>query len=297
MYVDDLGALRAHSAIVLREPRFFFADAGQLSLAHLGTSSIPAGALLRLWQDDAFHRGCPDCGGRILIHSIVGSPLSGTHSWQGFCVGCRGAFRGCPPEETRPFAELWRPAHTLVLETRSKLVPTIEPTIPLSALADVLRGGRGATELELIATGECFVFDWATETLRDASGRALLQASAVDVRYVGGAPGWAWDQRSLVADGVAVATVVRGRARPKVLMQLGTRSALPGHPEDAEIWIGAPKKPVRHYLANDGLYDAEGTHVLGWRTRPRLAVAILTLTHGGRLGEIARATTRDPMCS
>lgn len=53
-----------------------------------GGGLFPLGLLLDLWAQDSWTASCDSCAGKVLIHRIGGSPLSGNRKWQGVCIGC-----------------------------------------------------------------------------------------------------------------------------------------------------------------------------------------------------------------
>jgi hypothetical protein len=69
------------------------------SFLWLGNSGpLCLGHLLFGWNDGALTAPCSDCGGVILLSYVGGSPLSGSNSWSGFCVGGCGKKSGRQPE-------------------------------------------------------------------------------------------------------------------------------------------------------------------------------------------------------
>lgn len=108
-----------------------------LSMAYVGDGLVPIGPLLRLWATGVWTASCAHCGGRVLITSVGGSPLSGGHGWSGVCSEChqRASYRDAPgvPQATL-FAPLWTAALPSMVRRQPPLVLTRGRAIPLELL-------------------------------------------------------------------------------------------------------------------------------------------------------------------
>ena len=62
-------------------------DAG-IVLAYLGAQSFFLGDLLYAWSQNRMSTTCEACGGRFRLLRLAGSPLSGRHQIDGFCIDC-----------------------------------------------------------------------------------------------------------------------------------------------------------------------------------------------------------------
>ncbi len=92
LFIENLDLLLLSERIILNDRDYFFTP---LSFAWCswpyvsGDGPLPLGYLLRGWGDEILKEPCPDCSGVVLVFSFGGSPLSGAHSWSGFCRDCR----------------------------------------------------------------------------------------------------------------------------------------------------------------------------------------------------------------
>lgn len=108
LFTSHLKNFYDHKEIIYSNSRYFLTPlpVDYFGLAYSGPIVITLGMLLELW--DTFpdttdtHQ---DCGGQILIYSFGGSPLSGSHSWQGFCRKCLEYTKGSKDR----FPDLWHP--------------------------------------------------------------------------------------------------------------------------------------------------------------------------------------------
>ena len=54
------------------------------------------GNYLEAWQyDPETTASCPTCNSKSYIFAFSGSPLSGSHSFNAYCVNCKKSFKGC----------------------------------------------------------------------------------------------------------------------------------------------------------------------------------------------------------
>jgi len=111
LLVNNIDLILRNVDIVLSKKEFFFI---QLSFAHIsttitGTTALPLGVLLLLWQKNEFIATCPHCGERAFIVFAAGSPLSGSHKYNGFCPACKKDILG----SKKTFRELWLPSWEL----------------------------------------------------------------------------------------------------------------------------------------------------------------------------------------
>lgn len=79
---------------ILADPQLFGARTpmrirmGYVSMKDSGP--YPLGVVVRAWTEyeERYTRVCPKCGGRMLIYSFSGSPLSGRSSHSATCTAC-----------------------------------------------------------------------------------------------------------------------------------------------------------------------------------------------------------------
>lgn len=64
---------------------------------------LTLGELYLLWNKNEWIT--PDCCGQVYLYSAGGSPLSGSHSYFGYCCGCNKSYRGRRPT----FMEIMKP--------------------------------------------------------------------------------------------------------------------------------------------------------------------------------------------
>lgn len=289
-FLAELRALRAAPGMVVTDPRYYFTDAGHLSLAHLGNFRIFAGVLVELWGEGALVLPCV-CGGRVFIHSLAGSPLSGTHRWGGSCDACNRGVRGPRDADRVAFGELFQP----VLERLGdRALAYREPQngrAPLCAVADIARGGVGAVHLAGQRRSDRFVFEWATGTLRMPGGRAILHVDEASVSLAPGAPAWGWDGCTLrLSDGAPAFRVRRHDPRPidQVLVAGGAADFARAPAMELETWIDSPSGEPRYRALRTGLHDRTGACVLAWSAAVPLAVAVIVAEHADLLHQLTR---------
>lgn len=119
-FQDEVPLLLRHRDLVLSDERLAGAThpRAALCVGWIGEGLLPLGALLRLW-DGPWQAGCPACDGRVLIHAVGGSALSGSHSWTGVCTACarevhhRDSAEPSPIPRRPRFAALWQAASPL----------------------------------------------------------------------------------------------------------------------------------------------------------------------------------------
>lgn len=90
LFSRNIDMLLTNTDYIINKPELHFCTFGNayLSIAYMRGGHIPLGILLSLWRDNELIDTCPDCGGRLLIIGSGGSPLSGTHSYWGYCEKC-----------------------------------------------------------------------------------------------------------------------------------------------------------------------------------------------------------------
>lgn len=79
---------------ILTDPQLFGARTPmRIRMAYVSmkdSGPYPLGVVVRAWSEhaDNYTRLCPKCGGRMLIYSFSGSPLSGRSSHSATCTAC-----------------------------------------------------------------------------------------------------------------------------------------------------------------------------------------------------------------
>lgn len=79
---------------ILANPQLFGARTPmRIRMAYVSmkdSGPYPLGVVVRAWSEhaDNYTRLCPKCGGRMLIYSFSGSPLSGRSSHSATCTAC-----------------------------------------------------------------------------------------------------------------------------------------------------------------------------------------------------------------
>jgi|AGTN01.3.fsa_nt_gi hypothetical protein len=92
LFVENFDLLLSSEQIILTYGDYFFT---QLSFAWCswpyisGDGPLPLGYLLQGWREQIFKEPCSACSAEVLVFAFGGSPLSGAHSWSGFCKVCR----------------------------------------------------------------------------------------------------------------------------------------------------------------------------------------------------------------
>ncbi|WP_298076610.1 hypothetical protein [uncultured Alistipes sp.] len=118
---------------ILTDPQLFGARTPmRIRMAYVSmkdSGPYPLGVVVRAWSEhaDNYTRLCPKCGGRMLIYSFSGSPLSGRSSHSATCTACgyqqlhvdegsfgrlaspitriAGQYRDLPKDDALPFEE------------------------------------------------------------------------------------------------------------------------------------------------------------------------------------------------
>ena len=86
-----LPSILAHSDRIRADSEMRYALISEHALAggaYIGGGYLPLGLLLEFWQRDKFTEKCSACGGRAYLYGAGGSPLSGSGSMRGICIGC-----------------------------------------------------------------------------------------------------------------------------------------------------------------------------------------------------------------
>ena len=111
LLADNIDLIIRHDDVIQSKKEFFFTELsfGHISTTITGTTVLPLGVLLLLWKKKEFLSTCPECGGRAYIVNAAGSPLSGTHKFNGFCAVCKKDVSG----SKHMFLELCRPSWEL----------------------------------------------------------------------------------------------------------------------------------------------------------------------------------------
>lgn len=107
----DTGFFRQYTAYLFENRVRIWADAElsaayspemRLTLAYItGGGLLPLGLLLDLWARDEWTTSCEGCQGKVLIHRMGGSPLSGANRFSGVCLGCSEVIES----SIRPFVQ------------------------------------------------------------------------------------------------------------------------------------------------------------------------------------------------
>jgi len=100
VYEANIPLFWQHRERIVAEPRLFFAqtpfkvNTAYVNFPHSGP--YPLGVIVRAWmeRETAYRLSCPKCGGRMMVYSFAGSPLSGMSSRSACCVECGHRVRG-----------------------------------------------------------------------------------------------------------------------------------------------------------------------------------------------------------
>lgn len=137
LFCENLRLIIESFDTILKREEFFFCEFGSafLSMAYIAKGGpIPLGVLISLWQDGDFIDKCSHCGGEVYIIGAGGSPLSGGHSFWGYCGQCGNKQSG----KKSTFGELWHP----VDEMKKKFPNEAKiQGVKLETLIEKLRGG------------------------------------------------------------------------------------------------------------------------------------------------------------
>ncbi len=91
--IDKLPFLYENYEKIIEDDRYYFCSVpdAYVSTAFIGRErdELYLGELLVLWKNGDWIAECPECGGRVYITNIGGSPLSGRGSAWGVCNGCK----------------------------------------------------------------------------------------------------------------------------------------------------------------------------------------------------------------
>lgn len=93
LFIESLDLMLRSEQIIFNDRDYFFTPLpfAWCSWPYVsGDGELFLGYLLRGWRDQILKEPCSNCsGGEVLVVSFAGSPLSGAHSWSGFCKVCR----------------------------------------------------------------------------------------------------------------------------------------------------------------------------------------------------------------
>jgi hypothetical protein len=96
-FCDNLQLMLDRGQDILANSEYFFCPLSFAWCAFLwigGGGPLCLGHLLLGWNEGILIEPCPDCNSRVFVTSFSGSPLSGSNSWSGFCIGCRSRRAG-----------------------------------------------------------------------------------------------------------------------------------------------------------------------------------------------------------
>lgn len=86
-FIENIDCLEKHRETIVDDPELYGVP---LESAGVDTTltvpyNLNLGPILELWNRGDFVRDCPECGNQAYVVYACGSPLSGSHSWGGFC--------------------------------------------------------------------------------------------------------------------------------------------------------------------------------------------------------------------
>lgn len=118
LLIENIDLIMKHANIIKSRKELFYTE---LSFAYIAsmvtqTSVLSLGALIILWQEVVFLDTCKKCGGRVYIVSAAGSPLSGRHTYSGFCSACGKMLIG----SKKSYSELFIPALKIAKKYRNQ---------------------------------------------------------------------------------------------------------------------------------------------------------------------------------
>lgn len=94
LFAEAVPLIWRHREQILADPQLFGARTPmRIRMAYVSmkdSGPYPLGVVVRAWSEhgENYTRECPKCGGRMLIHSFSGSPLSGRSSHSATCTAC-----------------------------------------------------------------------------------------------------------------------------------------------------------------------------------------------------------------
>lgn len=94
LFAEAVPLIWRHREQILTDPQLFGARTPmRIRMAYVSmkdSGPYPLGVVVRAWSEHAenYTRVCPKCGGRMLIYSFSGSPLSGSSSHSATCTAC-----------------------------------------------------------------------------------------------------------------------------------------------------------------------------------------------------------------
>ena len=99
LFSENLDLIRANEKTILECAEYFFCDIPFASCSWPyvgGDGPLCLGYLLLGWKDGLLVEPCPGCGGKCLVTSFGGSPLSGSNSWSGICSNTKKKYSKNP---------------------------------------------------------------------------------------------------------------------------------------------------------------------------------------------------------
>jgi hypothetical protein len=165
---EDLQLILDHADDILANERYFYCYqcTAFLSVAYHGGGQLPLGVLILLWRQGEMLDTCTKCGGTVHIFGVGGSPLSGSHSWWGFCIQCGSRVRG----HREDFGSLWRPVSKMLKDYKNE--PVIQRgELPEWSWADPPTSGR-APDVVIKPRIEGVSLDTLLRELRENDARA-----------------------------------------------------------------------------------------------------------------------------
>lgn len=94
LFAASVPLIWCHRERILADPQLFGARTPmRIRMAYVSmkdTGPYPLGVVVRAWTEyeEHYSRKCSKCGGRMLIYSFSGSPLSGRSSYSATCTTC-----------------------------------------------------------------------------------------------------------------------------------------------------------------------------------------------------------------
>ncbi|MFB6344220.1 MAG: hypothetical protein ABEK50_00400 [bacterium] len=107
-FLNHYDLLNKYRERILEDPELYGVPvkSGGVDTTVAVPSNLNLGPVLVLWRKGEFRRPCPDCEQSAHVLYAGGSPLSGSHSWSGFC---RNENKPVSKSKSRNLLELYKP--------------------------------------------------------------------------------------------------------------------------------------------------------------------------------------------